>query len=367
MSTIYSKIQQAASQNAQLMQGLSETDAAPCQLAQQKLYITDLDAQIASTSKRVQDLKRKTALELKDHEKYRDSTLRRFAHKASGRKERFSEKAAKEEKEYFDAIQAQKSAEDELAYATQLKAEAETQKSRYEAEAQRHQRLQADLDALYNSIFAGPTPEFPDEDNKEQACTTASQKVQTLNQQLAHEHHTLFLLGQTSAKLSEARNNLDSAYGMSQYDMFGGGQMASMQKRSFLERADSSIQQVRMLQQQIQHAAPEIPHIGDIVVKIGSIWSDVVFDNIFSDMNMHEEIKKSMALVDRAGNRCGEVIKGREEIVGRMEGEIKSAQNELSARRVELQRAREEAFGRVTGSGVAASGGGLDAPPAYAA
>jgi predicted RNase H-like nuclease (RuvC/YqgF family) len=121
MSDIQSKIQQAASQNASLLQGLHETDSAPSQLEQQNAYIKDLDRQIAETTKRVTDLKRKTATELKDHEKYRDSHMRRFAHKATGQKEKFAEKASKEEKEYFDAIQAQKIAEDELVYVKDLK------------------------------------------------------------------------------------------------------------------------------------------------------------------------------------------------------------------------------------------------------
>jgi hypothetical protein len=128
MSSTNQKIQEAASQNASLLQGLHETDSAPSQLQQQDAYIRDLDQQIQDTNKRVADLKRKTATELKDHEKYRDSNIRRFAHKATGRKEKFAEKAAKEEKEYFEAMQAQKSAEDQLAYAQHLISEARVQR-----------------------------------------------------------------------------------------------------------------------------------------------------------------------------------------------------------------------------------------------
>ncbi|KAH8716812.1 hypothetical protein GQ44DRAFT_775940 [Phaeosphaeriaceae sp. PMI808] len=128
MSSIHTKIQEAASQNASLLQGLYETDSAPSQLQQQNAYIQDLDAQIAYTTQRVADLKRKTAIKLKDHEKYRDSTLRRLAHKATGRKETFASKAAKEEKEYFDAIQAQKSAGDQLSYTQDLKTSAQHQR-----------------------------------------------------------------------------------------------------------------------------------------------------------------------------------------------------------------------------------------------
>ncbi|CAO2649974.1 Nn.00g012660.m01.CDS01 [Neocucurbitaria sp. VM-36] len=370
MTSTHSKIQEAAGRNAQLLQGLHETDAAPSQLQQQDTYIKDLESQIVNTTNRVSSLKNKTAAELKDHEKYRDSHVRRFAHKASGRKEKFAEKAAKEEKEYFDAIQSQKAAEDELAYVRQLKAEADIRRSQIEQEAHRHTQLQRELDALYNLIFAGHTPEFPDEDRKEHACNAAHQHVQQLNQRLERERHILFLLGQTAQKLSEARNSLDGAYGMSQYDMFGGGTMASMQKRNYLERAESSIQQVRMLQEQIKQVAPELPSLGNLRIASGSIWSDVVFDNIFTDMQMHEQVKDSMNLVEQAGNRCGGIIRDREQIERGLSGEIKQADGRLQRARLELQQAREDAFSRVLGGEQVGSGLGSqqsgDLPPSYA-
>jgi hypothetical protein len=370
MTLIQTKIQEAASQNVSLLQGLHETDAAPSQLQQQNEYIRDLDQQVANINNRVTDLKRKTATELKDHEKYRDSNMRRFAHKATGRKEKFAEKAAKEEKEYFDAIQAQKSAEDELTYVKHLKDEAETQRQTFFISAERHEQLQSQLDALYNSIFAGHTPEFPDEDRKEEACNVSAQHLSNINQNLEKEKHILFLLGQTVQKLSEARQSLDDAYGMSQYDMFGGGNMASMQKRNYLERAESSIQQVRMLQDQLKQVAPDIPNLGPLQIAMGSIWSDVVFDNIFTDMDMHEKVKASIKQVDSAGNRCSDIIRGREDHLKRMQGDVGRANEVLKNVRVELQQAREDAFKKVLGGGMVGSGLGSpppgDMPPMYA-
>jgi hypothetical protein len=363
MSSIHAKIQEAASQNASLLQGLHETDSAPSALRQQDAYLNDLNHQIASINARVAQLRKKTATELKDHEKYRDSNVRRFAHKATGRKEKFAEKAAKEEKEYFDAMQAQKSAEDELAYVQHLKAEAEKTRQTYASSASKHKELQSQLDALYNSIFAGHTPDFPSEDAAEMSCNTASQHLSTLNQTLEREKHTLFLLGQTVLKLSEARQSLDGAYSMSQYDMFGGGTMASMQKRNYLERAESSIQQARMLQAQLP---ADIPRLPDVNVHVGDIWSDVVFDNIFTDMQMHERVKDSITKVDRAGNQCSEVIRGREENLKRLNGQVQQAEAKMKQARVELQKAREEAFRRVVGGEQMGSGLGSSPPPGYA-
>lgn len=360
MSSVHAKIQEAASQNALLLQGLHETDSAPSQLRQQDAYINNLNVQMTKINAKVADLRKKTATELKDHEKYRDSNVQRFAHKATGRKERFAEKAAKEEKEYFHAMQAQKSAEDELAYVQHLKSEAEGARKDYATSAERHNHLQGQLDALYNSIFAGHTPNFPLEDRAEDSCNTAQHHLSSLHQRMEMEKHTLFLLGQISSKLSDARTALDGAYSMSQYDMFGGGTMASMQKRNYLERAESCIQQVRMLQQQLPS---DVPQLGELQIASGSIWSDVVFDNIFSDMDMHEKVKQSIAQVDRVGAQCGDIIRGREEGLNRLQREVAEAEEGIRKARVELQRAREDAFKRV----VEGQSGMGEGPPGYAA
>lgn len=375
-STIREQIQESASRNASLLAGLHETDSAPSQLSQQVAYVSDLENQIKQTSTHVSNLKKVTASELKDHKKYSESTFRRFAHKASGRKDRFVEKAAKEEREYFDAIQEQKTGEDQLAYLQHLKSEAEVAKQTYETQAQRHAQLQSDLDALYDSIFAGPTPGFPDEDEKERSCTSASQTVQHLSQALEKERHVLFLLGQTSAKLTEAARHLDDAHSLSQMDLFGSGTLASMQKRNYLERAESSIQQVRMLQTQLAQLTPNtnISDFGPMDIASGSIWGDVVFDNIFSDMDMHDKIKNSERQVEQAGRRVGERVR---EVEGRergIRGELDRASARLQQARRELQRAREEAFARVAGVDVGENAARppeyempTGAPPAYSA
>lgn len=200
------------------------------------------------------------------------------------------------------------------------------------------------LDHLYNSIFAGQTPGFPEEDRKEEACIVAAQHVESIHHDLERERHMLFLLRQTSTKLNEARNYLNDAHGMSQWDMFGGGTMVSMQKRSLLERAESSINQVRMLQQQLLQVAPNLPSLGQLNIASGSIWGDVVFDNIFSDMEMHDKIKDSEAQVDTAGNKCGNLVRESERREQRLSEDLRGGNEKLREARIELQRAREMAF-----------------------
>ncbi|KAF2002080.1 hypothetical protein P154DRAFT_544679 [Amniculicola lignicola CBS 123094] len=365
-STIQAKIQSASAKNAQLLSALHETDSAPSQLYQQIQYINDLDSQIQRTAKGVNDLRKKTASELEDHKKYSESTFRRFAHKASGRKDRFEEKAAKEEREYFDAIQQQKTGEDQLAYTRQLKSEAEITKQQYEAAAQRHAFLQEELDALYNSIFAGHTPGFPIEDARESEYVSAVQHHLAVGQTLEKEKHVLFLLRQIQHKLGEARSQLSMARSASQMDMFSsGGTLISMQKRNYLERAESCISQVRMLQNQVRQIHPDVAELGQMNIASGSIWSDVVFDNIFTDMKMHDMIKESEMQTEQVSRKLFERLSTQASKVETVEKDLKTSSEGLNQARRALQTARERAFAGLD-QGVEDSEHS-DAPPAYTA
>lgn len=205
MASVQDRIRDASARNSQLLASLHETQSAPSQLYQQINYLKDLETQIKASEKQVADLKRKTQSELKDHKKYSESTFRRFAHKATGQKGKFEEKSAKEEREYFDAIQAQKTAEDDLAYAKQLHAEADIARADYERTAQRHESLQRELDALYDGIFKGYTPGFPDEDEREQDVELKLSYCNEIEKNLEKEKQGVYLLRQMMAKLSEGR------------------------------------------------------------------------------------------------------------------------------------------------------------------
>ena len=152
--------------------------------------------------------------------------------------------------------------------------------------------------------------------------------------------------------------------------------MSSMMKRNYLEKAESALAQVRMLQDQIRYINPHLADLGSMSIASGSIWTDVVFDNIFTDMDMHDKIKNSEREVDRAGNKCGESVKVQEGREKEVLAEIRDANEQLKEARLRLQKAREDAFRKVNGGEVIPGGESTtmsagshaatsDAPPAY--
>lgn len=98
--TIYERISAASSDNTRLLKILRETDYASSALSQNSLYISSLQQEISARQKEYGLLRHAKFMEQKDHEKYRDSTMRRLAYKMGGKKEKFEATAQKEEREY---------------------------------------------------------------------------------------------------------------------------------------------------------------------------------------------------------------------------------------------------------------------------
>lgn len=309
--------------------------------------------------------------EKKDHLKYSLSFFRRFAHAAGSQKGRFDEKAAKEEKEYFDALAAQKVAEDELDYVMKLKTEVEEAKANYEAQARRHKQLQSELDLLYDSIFERLNPEFPEEDQKELAYKYATERFEDSSRQLEHERHVLHILRQMSFKLYEARMNLDKAYKSSQRELFGGDGPYLHDKRTYVERAGSSFSQVRMLQRQVMQFAPRAGSLGPVDIKVEDRWKDMVFGKHASHEAMYDEIKDCDARIGRVGDECEQLVSQQEDQVKAFTEDLSQKKELLKEARVELQKVREEAFRKVALGQLLSPGVDeelpTEPPPAYSA
>ena len=347
MASIEAKIQDAAARNKQLLATLKETDHAVPALAEHKRLISELESQLSQSSKRVQALDEKRKRTLDQHEKYRDSHVRRFMFKASGQKEKFSQRAEEGEREYFETLQ-EAHQENELNrnITTQLD-EARTAEVDLQAVADRHERTQSELDALYNDIFGGPTPQFPDEDAKEQRSGAAAAAYGETKGKHEAEKAVVGMLKEGTGIMRRALNEIERALSYSRYDMFGGGSMADMMERSHLSSADQLISQTRVLAVRAQKASPYVMELPQVNINHGNLMSDVFFDNIFTDMAFHEEIKRSQAQAKRFYNALveqgNEGVRRRDELAD----VLKTQEKELDEAREELQKARERAFEQV--------------------
>ncbi|KAH9888305.1 hypothetical protein F4778DRAFT_786115 [Xylariomycetidae sp. FL2044] len=357
MASITDTIRDATPRNQELLRVLSETDHAGPALEEQKRYLGDLSNQLDQSQKRIRSLEQQRAKELKDHEKYRDSVMRRFAYKVGGKTDKFVARAEKEEKEYFDVLQQEHQAKEHKESLERMRAEALSVQQELESQVARHTQAQQDLDQLYDSIFKGPTPSFPDEDSAEQRCRDALATYHNSSVKMEHLLHVARTLDEAKARLRDALSHIEDALDHSRMDMFGGGTISDMMERNALSKAESQVSQLMFLASQAQRMAPEVVRpLPPVKIAEGSLMSDVFFDNIFTDMAFHDKIKASREEL----RRCGRVLDGE---LAQAQARHQAAVRETSASsealnnvRSELQSTRQRIFDRV-GSG--------DAPPAY--
>jgi TolA-binding protein len=121
MTSLRAEILEAAPRNHELLAILAKNDHAISDVQQHDRYISDLESQLKAIQGRVATLDRKREQEFQDHKKYRDSVLRRFAYKASGNNVTFEARAAKEEREYHEALQEEHLAKEEEAHVQSLR------------------------------------------------------------------------------------------------------------------------------------------------------------------------------------------------------------------------------------------------------
>ena len=370
MASTEAKIHDAAARNAELLAVLAETDHAVPDLLAQNRLIEDLQAQAREAAARVATLDSRRKKELAEHERYRDSVVRRFAWKVSGRQEKFAERAAKEEREYFASLQMEHQGKQMAAHLDEALAAAVGARGALQAAADRHTAAQQDLDRLYRGIFQGPSPGFPEEDAREDDCAQAGRVYGDARRRAEAEGLATRLLADARRRLQNALGAMDDALRASRRDMYGGGTFHDMMERNALHQAEMHVAGARMLVLQAQGQSPAVRDLPPVTIAQGSLMSDVFFDNIFTDMAFHEKIERSAAEVHHCALALEEQLSRSQARHAALGDEVGEKGRLLETSRVALQKAREAAFKRtLQGSrgGMASDAVPDAAPPAYSA
>ncbi|KAF3061746.1 hypothetical protein GL218_03304 [Daldinia childiae] len=365
MTSITNKIRESVPRNIELLGILSDTDHAQPALEQQKRYVDDLNNELSATQKRITVLDKQRAKEFKEHKRYRDSVMKRFAYRVSGKTERFEAKAEKEEKEYFAVLQEEQQAKEMEEHLRQMRSKALEAQSDLEAEMSRHMEAKQQLDNLYDSIFQGPTPGFPDEDRLEENSRNALQSYQNIRTTVEAEHQVVHLLTEAQERVLRALNYTEEALDHSRMDMFGGGTLTDMMERNALDKAESQVSQMLSLVRQAQHASQKVQDLPAVEIAHGDLLGDVFFDNVFSDMAFHEKIKDSRASIYRAHDSLRNQLALAKSRYQEAEQELHMRTETLKRAREELQNARQAIFERVDNDNMGEPEFGMDQPPPY--
>ncbi|KAA8564758.1 hypothetical protein MFRU_008g03990 [Monilinia fructicola] len=346
----------SATQNARLLSILSRTDHAPSEYAQIKQYQSSIENIVTQQKRRVKALAAASAKEYQEHEEYQESTIKRLVYKLSGRKHKFIEKEEEEHREWLNAIQNELEAKRHLDHLNETLEDVKSKASLLRPMVEEHNAAQVELDKLYNSIFSGPSPDFPTEDTKEHRLSLAKESFDEAQLRLSTESNVLSILQNALTVMNQCVGRMDDVLRSSSMDAWGiGGGFADMTERSSLAQAQSLSSRVEMLVTQAQEMQPAVQTLGPMNIAQGSLISDVIFDNGHSDVKFNDTIEEANRQVVAARVRLIQEIKYSSERLINFRGEVKEEKKILELRRIELQDERATVF-----EGVVASGGMSD-------
>ena len=349
------RILNAASRHRELLQTLTDLDYAPSALQQSKSHLKKINRQLRSLDAEVENLTDKTRKEKKEHEDLRDSMARRIAYKLTGKKEKFQSKAEKEEREYVQALEAEHRVRRNRESLLRSRKEAEDQNEDLKLIVARRDEAQKQLDELYNSVFNGPTPSFPEEDQMERNLREAQENHDSAQSRLHRDTRAAGLLQQAQGQIEKCLIKLKEAASSSQADLFGfGGGFADYVERSSLADAQTFASRAGYFLAEAITIQPRINHLGTITIAHGHILTDILFDNILIDMRFHEMIKESQNDTLNFKRNLDEELRLQRERADAVGKETEAASKTLKRARAELQRARRALFQQVMSDGVPA-------------
>lgn len=224
---------------------------------------------------------------------------------------------------------------------------------------------QVELDQLYDSIFAGPSPDIPGEDEKENAVRQAENNFNAVQMRLSTENQAKAILLDANKFLDRAISDIRDALSASNMDCWGvADTWAEMSESSALSRCQGHVTQVEMLINQAQRVQPAVRHVGGMEVAQMNFIGDVLFDNIFNDMAMRDKLRQSEGQLHNAQRNLGDELHVEDERQRQAQAELDQARLLLDGKRQDLQHIRAEAFDRIVSGHLSGWGAG-DQPPSY--
>ncbi|EAW15360.1 uncharacterized protein ACLA_060280 [Aspergillus clavatus NRRL 1] len=343
--SLYERVAAVSERHNQILEKIKAVEHAPSTLKSHEAYLSDLKSQIVQTNKRLEKLASVTQIEREQHEKYRDSTVRRLMYSAVGKRADFETKAENEMRDYYDALQKE----------TEIKAQKETLESQIQEAIRVQKELQSastecsqlhkELKSMYERLFEGPTAEFPEEDAQEEATKAAQAHYDELNRSLNNTRQAMQCLAEAQLMIKRALLEVSEALRYCDQDLWGlGSTLADTGQRSSLSKAQAAVSQTRMLVSQARRLDPYIQSLPAMNIAQGNMITGILFDNFFQNINFMAMIQQSFEEVKRAESALGAELRHAKRREADMRDEVRSAASDLASAQKDLQRIREEAF-----------------------
>lgn len=344
------RIQKSHGQSSSLLSSLSSTYSDYTTYPQARDQALALQSQLNALTGPLGRLHFNTEKELRDFQELDKSSVRKGFSRLAHRTDKWEASKDKEEQEWKNARQKEEAMKNQQTQLQQQLSQTEQERDRTESNWHSHTEKQAELDNLYNSTFAGPTPEYPEQEHARANFDAASVAYNDAARQADTAARALKCLTDADKLLHQANIELANAKDMSDMDMFIGGAGISAKKRDDMNRSQRALMIAERSIFEAHTLTPEVRLMDQMDVGAqGSGFTDVMFDNIFTDMRVADEIKASAVKVQKGVQINKAQVTEAAQRLERRKDELVQATGRRDDARWELQRLRADIFERVAG------------------
>ncbi|PMD35773.1 hypothetical protein L207DRAFT_515537 [Hyaloscypha variabilis F] len=175
-------------------------------------YINRIKESLNEQTSELKSLHEEVEARFKVHKSFCDCIAHRLFHRTAQAREEYEADSLKAEQNYFAALGAQSRAE---ARRAQLESDLEVairDREELERAVKEHDELRKEIDEMYERLFDGPTPGFPEEDAAEEAYKAAKEEHDITKERILKSRQALRLLHLAQERLPRAQKNLASAH-----------------------------------------------------------------------------------------------------------------------------------------------------------
>lgn len=343
--SIYENIAATRNRHSQILSSLAAVDRAPEALKSQDVYLTSLRDDLNATNRDLREIQKRTQAEREKHASYRDSTIRRLMYRATGKRADFEERADREMREYYSALERENEMQAQKDMLGTEIGEAESRKKELQRACNERAALSDELEAMYRSLFEGPTEEFPEEDAQEQVTKTAQRRYGELSERLDNINRAAQCLAKAQLTIKQALLNLFEAVRQCERDIWGfGGLLADMGQQNCLSRAQQKVSQTQMLVNQAMRLDRHVQPLPAMNIVQHDMISGLIFDNAFYNINFLKRVQQSFNEVKLAEHALGVQLRRTKSRAADMQEDVGEATVTLDSAQRELRRLREQAF-----------------------
>ncbi|CAF4248276.1 unnamed protein product [Rotaria sp. Silwood2] len=164
------------------------------------------------------------------------------------------------------------------------------------------------LDELFERFFAGVTPSYPDEDTMEQNLKREKECLITLQNNHRNLTHIFHLLRKAHRAIIVTRRALNDALDMNTIDLFTNSGIVDIFVSSDLAKARNAATQAQQFINEASCLYPHMAYVGDLHIEQDNLIFNMLFDNIWTDLNMRKKIREASDRISRADTVLARIL-----------------------------------------------------------